>query len=255
MRVLCLHKYHQRSPWDGAVDAQVLIGLASSLLGGTIVALITHLSNRQRIRAEIRKLNAETDRTRAETTKLLSEVSVLRRSRPPGSSTPPGWDLYSDHPSDYDVGIDTTVAHGGAQSAFIMSRSDPRGFGTLMQTFAAERFRGTRLRVSAFAKTVDVEDWAGLWMRVDGPDEVTLAFDNMQDRPLQGTTNWRRYHIVLDVPGNSERISFGVLLEGAGHVWLDDVEFEPVRGDTATTGIRPEPLPPAPVNLDFESPP
>jgi AraC family transcriptional regulator len=26
-----------------------------------------------------------------------------------------------------------------------------------------------------------------------------VAFDNMQDRPIKGTTDWQRYEVVLDV--------------------------------------------------------
>ncbi len=37
-------------------------------------------------------------------------------------------------------------------------------------------------------------------MRVDKGPKM-LAFDNMQDRPIKGASNWQRYAVVLEVPG------------------------------------------------------
>jgi hypothetical protein len=90
-------------------------------------------------------------------------------------------------------------------------------------------------------------------MRVVGPDGETMSFDNMGDRPITGTTEWRQYRVVLDVPETAELIAFGVLLQGPGRVWIDDVEVEPVSSDIPTTGEEPmERLPAMPTNLDFE---
>jgi hypothetical protein len=122
-----------------------------------------------------------------------------------------------------------------------------------MQRFKADRFRDTRLRLSAYIRTAEVESWAALWMRVDGPDDETLAFDNMQDRPISGTLDWRLFRIVLDVPETAAVVAFGLLLEGSGRVWLDDVEFDSVGKNVPVTGTESEPLPVEPVNLDFAS--
>src|SRR5215471_16702910 len=58
--------------------------------------------------------------------------------------------------------------------------------------------RITTRRISAMVRTADAQ-WAGLWMRVDkGPNMV--AFDNMQNRSIKGTSGWQEYEVVLDVP-------------------------------------------------------
>jgi hypothetical protein len=121
-----------------------------------------------------------------------------------------------------------------------------------MQTFAADRFRGARLRLSGYVKSEDVVQWAGLWMRIDGPRGEMLGFDNMQDRPIKGTRAWTRHTIVLDVPDTSQAIAFGILLSGAGRVWLDDLEFDVVDESVPVTHITHS-LPPQPINLDFET--
>lgn len=151
-----------------------------------------------------------------------------------------GWFLAGDKPQDYRIGSDATVLHGGKASASLKAMNDPLGgFGTLMQNAKADPYRGTRVRMSGWAKADNVADSAGLWMRVDGPDtgktQRSLSFDNMQERPIKGTSDWTRYEIVLDVPPESVEIAFGILLQGTGEVWLDDVQFTVVSTDVPTT--------------------
>ncbi len=95
-----------------------------------------------------------------------------------------------------------------------------------------------------------------------GGTRAALAFDNMKDRPIKGTTEWRKYEVVLDVPEEAEDIFFGFLLHGTGRAWVDDITFDVVGRDVATTDLRLEPqindegpspdLPKEPRNLDFE---
>jgi hypothetical protein len=139
---------------------------------------------------------------------------------------------------DYDARADLAVRHDGVPSLFLASKvssSEEQGpsgsqsgsprFGTAMQWLAAGPHKGSRVRLTAYVKTVDVASWAGLWMRVDGPSGM-LAFDNMQTRPITGTTDWARYAVTLDVPASARGIALGVLLEGKGKVWVDDVVLE-----------------------------
>jgi hypothetical protein len=90
--------------------------------------------------------------------------------------------------------------------------------------------------MTAYVKAEGVQNWAGLWMRVDGPHNLTLEFDNMQNRPLSGTFDWQLFVVVLDVPQESEAVTFGLLLNGTkGRVWFDDVRLNIVGNDVPTT--------------------
>ena len=171
------------------------------------------------------------------------------------TQVPQGWILAGSDPDAYEVGTDAATAHGGNASGFIRAKANPsNGFGTLMQMFKADEYRGRRLRLTAFVKAEDVLNWAGLWMRLDGHEGQKLGFDNMQARPIKGTTDWAAYQVVLDVPETSAAVAFGVLLVGMGHVWVDDFAFDVVGDDVPTTGNKPgDPLPDGPRNLDFES--
>ncbi len=129
------------------------------------------------------------------------------------------WFLAGDTPQDYAYGIDPTLTLNGKASASLKAGvAQPAGFGTLMQAFQGIEDRGKRLRMSGSVKAQVVEQWAGLWMRVDGEGGKVLSFDNMQNRQIQGTRDWKQYEVVLDVPAESVGIYFGILLVGKGQV-------------------------------------
>lgn len=168
---------------------------------------------------------------------------------------PKGWIRAGDHPDDYEMGVDAAGARTGGKCGVIRSVAQKTiGFGTLMQGFKAGAYCGKRLRLTASIKAQDVKGWAGLWMRIDGPspDVDQLGFDNMQDRPIKGTSDWARYSVVLDVPENADVIAFGVLLAGKGAVWIDDVEFEVVDKTVTPTDKKHSWANDEATNLDFE---
>lgn len=162
------------------------------------------------------------------------------------TGAPRGWILAGNKPASYNTGVETDA---GRASAYLKSK-DPaiEGFGTLMQMFDAQQYLGKRVRFSGSVKAEGVQKWAGLWMRVDKQRD-SVAFDNMQGRPIKGTTGWQSYTVVLDVPQDATGIALGILLDGTGAVWLNKVGVEVVGTDVATTGQQ---MPKAPANLGFE---
>jgi hypothetical protein len=168
------------------------------------------------------------------------------------AAAPKGWFVAGSKPAEYESGIDTVAAYNGHPSAYLRAKvSSVEGFGTLMQDFRADHYLGKRVRFSAFVKTERAQDWAGLWMRVD-KESKQLAFDNMQDRSIKGTTDWKQYDVVLDVPQNATGIFFGVLLSGTGTVWLSEAKFEIVGPNVLTTNGVAQSKQDEPMNLDFE---
>ncbi len=97
-------------------------------------------------------------------------------------------------------------------------------------------FVGRHLHLSGYIRTEKVDaGYAGLWMRVDGPQGVTLAFDNMSTRGAHGTTPWTRYDIDLPVDPGAILVTFGVLHPGNGRAWFDSLSLTPV-GEAPTAG-------------------
>ena len=142
---------------------------------------------------------------------------------------PKGWFPAGSNPSGYEMGIDNSTFQNGHSSAYIKSESPKKNkFGTLMQIINAHNYLGKRLQLSGYIKSEDIKGWSGMWMRIDGENNKQLGFDNMQGRSIKGTTGWRKYEIVLDVPQNSKTINYGVLLSGQGKVWFDNFQLEEV---------------------------
>jgi beta-lactamase regulating signal transducer with metallopeptidase domain len=169
------------------------------------------------------------------------------------NSAPSGWFLAGTKPANYQTGIDKEAIENGQPSAYLKSTVPVTdGFGTLMQSIKAADYAGKRVRIRAWVKSQDVADSAGVWMRVD-KDKTVVAFDNMQNRAIKGTQPWTAYDVVLDVPADATGISYGVLLTGAGEVWINDVSFEVVGKEIPTTNPAPvqTALPSHPVNLKF----
>jgi hypothetical protein len=239
----------------------VILSLISTLLGGGVLgAIIKELFARGKTRAEEKKTEAEAERTKAEAERIKLETADKLRSlnlkAPSATATisnkePKGWSKTGSDPGDYDVGLDKNELFRDKNAYFIKARQSPRGFATLMQMIKADAFRGKRVRLTGNAKSEQVEEWAGFWMRVDGPKAEQRGFDNMQDRPIKGTTGWTKYQVVLDVPDDSVHIAFGLLLGGPGQVWMADLQFEVVSSSVPTTDLVTV-YPDKPVNLTFD---
>ena len=183
---------------------------------------------------------------------LLTSLSlaILLLADPASGAPPVGWFLAGDDPASYRMERDATVVRDGKPSGLLASTRVSKGFGTMMQSFEPDDYRGKRLRMSAWVKAQEVTNWAGLWMRVDGKNHAMLAFDNMQTRAITGTRNWSRYEVVLDVPPAAISISMGILLAGEGTVWINDVRLDVVDKSVPVTGIA-QGQNRKPTNLDF----
>lgn len=173
--------------------------------------------------------------------RLVIALAALGFGQVAGAAEPAAphrWDVTGGKPQDYSVSLDVVNSHGGEKSALVRSVvPNPTSFGALVQVLSAADYRGKRLRLSAFVRSRDLSEWAGLWMRLDGVNAQVLGFDNMQNRPIKGDTEWQRYSVVLDVPEAAQDVHFGILLAGAGSVWLNDVSLDTVPASIPTTAL------------------
>ncbi len=117
-----------------------------------------------------------------------------------------GWFKAGSNPEAYEIGIESDVARGGKVAYLKSIKPKIKGFGTIMQQFIPTEYLGKRVKLSGYIKSENVLNWAGMWLRIDGEgsftgiNNKTLGFDNMEDRAIKGTTDWKLYEIVLDVP-------------------------------------------------------
>jgi len=170
------------------------------------------------------------------------------------TKAPSGWWKNGSNPAAYVVGVDRENRHDGLPSAYAKSiEPSIEGFGGMMQMCDARSFLGKRLRFSAWMKTEETNDGgAHLWFRIDAKEGgAMLGFDNMDTRPVKGTTDWKNYSIVLDVPANAGALAFGFFIEGTGRAWVNGVKLEAVGSNVPTTNAPEKKWPAAPVNLSF----
>lgn len=154
-----------------------------------------------------------------------------------GAMDPNAWGMAGSRPNDYTTRLDASVPYAGKPTHVLASTADTcEGFGTVMQMFQSKAYLGKRVRLSAWVKAEGVSDWAGLWLRIDGA-EKTLAFDNMEKRPIKGNTDWRRCEVVLDVAQESRGIALGILLNGKGKVWMTEPTLEIVGTQVPSTSM------------------
>jgi hypothetical protein len=165
---------------------------------------------------------------------------------------PDGWFMAGTRPADYDAGLlPRDCAYEGRRVTRLRftAAAPPSGFGTVMQSIDAERYRGARVRFAAVLRAHEITDWAGAWLRVDAAGG-TRVLDNMRDRPLRGSAWWTEAASVLDVSEDATSLHFGVLLAGAGAVDLAGPRFEVVEAGVPVTAV-PGKLAREPRGLDF----
>jgi serine/threonine-protein kinase len=179
------------------------------------------------------------------------------------SGMPDGWSLVGSAPEEYSVFRDRAVVNDGNAAISVLSTGAPNNrFSTLRQVIDAGVYAGKRVQFQAYVRTSRVQESAGLWMRADSRSRASIAFDNMDDRRIKGTTDWQQYSIVLDIPEDAVVIYYGVLLEGNGQIWIDTCSLNIVSEETKTTGMylesysreyqEPAGILSVPSNMDFE---
>ena len=93
-------------------------------------------------------------------------------------------------------------------------------------------------------------------LRIDGEERgQMLGFDNMDNRPVKGSSDWQEASIVLDVPQNAAALAYGFFVSGGGKMWVSGQKIEEVGADVPTTNMlgsgAKRALPKAPTNLGF----
>jgi hypothetical protein len=148
------------------------------------------------------------------------------------------WGPTGTHPQEYEMG-GNPFDKKNQDIAFIKSKNDlAQGFAGYATSLATKDFPDTRIKLSCDLKLIDVANQASVWMRVDGKDNSVLGFDNLQTRPpAKDIDGWQHHYIVLDIPDESSRLLFGLLLAGKGELYVKNMALEAVDNSTQTTNM------------------
>ena len=152
-----------------------------------------------------------------------------------------GWGRAGSYPKEYRMdildGSDVPSPNTGSNSYVArieyIAPGEPSGFGTFMKMYPPGKWAGKELKMTGYIKTENVTGWCGMWCRIDGAQKMNDAeqpevmdFDNMQDRPIIGTTDWKKYEITVNIPKDASYIAYGVLLGGKGTAYFKNIAFE-----------------------------
>ncbi|MGK6352221.1 S41 family peptidase [Parapedobacter sp. DT-150] len=155
-----------------------------------------------------------------------------------------GWSHFGD--TTYSVSLDSLHAKDGKYAAVIEFNEGKPGFKAWGITIPS--YPGKKITLSGYIKTENVTDgYAGLWMRID----PQIAFDNMQQRGITGTSDWTKYEVILDMNAEkTEQIALGGLLVGKGKMWIDGLTVSVDGQDIAA--LKPIEMKRVPAELDKE---
>ena len=159
---------------------------------------------------------------------------------------PVGWMDFGN--GDYALKVDDQEAQSGERSVSIASVEGAGDYHAWSYTIPAN-YDGQKIRLTGYIKTENVTDgWAGLWLRLD----PRVAFDNMEQRGITGTTDWKPYAIELDYdPKKVTDIVLGGLLVGKGKIWVDNLKIT-IDGKPLSE-VPPKKLLPAQLDKEFDN--
>lgn len=118
--------------------------------------------------------------------------------------------------------------HGDLNNGHIYSKiKNPSRSGTVgyYNVKVIPSYYGKNGRFDIELKGESIKGWAGLWIHTSDGNRKIMGFDNMGDRPIKGTTSWKRYQNTIYVPQGAKYISFGILLHGEGRVDFRNFNF------------------------------
>jgi hypothetical protein len=104
------------------------------------------------------------------------------------------------------------------------------------QQFAAEAYQGRRVRVSAFLRSERVARDAELGFNANGSAGIVG-----ERAAVRGTTPWKRYELVMEVPADAGWVGFWLTMRGAGTLWADDFSVEQVSSGVPLTKTQRQP--------------
>jgi len=208
---------------------------------------------------------AETGESREQ---LLEAIMTMKRHIPPGMhalppviSTKPrnldftqglaGWRTMRDMP--IDIQLDPQTLYRGQQSLRIKFCDDFSFPNALRRSllmlqhegFLADEYRGKRVRMVAYCKASGVKS-AHFSLSSKGHWAETS--------PIEGTGNWQRREVVMEIPEDAKGISISFYMHGEGSVvWVSGMQFDIVDESVPLSHFEiSRPWPSQLQNMDFQ---
>lgn len=130
-------------------------------------------------------------------------------------------------PGHYTFEADSKGAKSAPASARIQ-RVKTEDYGSMVQGVAVDPcWKGKTARLTGFLRTQEANGvGAALTLQVRLADGGIGLWDHMNDRRVRGTQGWNTYSVDVKVGDNAYSLLYGLLLEGEGTLWADDLQLE-----------------------------
>jgi hypothetical protein len=136
------------------------------------------------------------------------------------------WELFGDaegeHRQDY------SCAAGSRSVTLACAVNEPHGSAVLVQAIFADDYRDHTVTFRGELRPHDVAGHAALYLaasRLSEPPRGHLCSRGARSLPAAGSSDWTRYEVTMQVPGDADRVWFGLLLSGHGSVGLRNAEL------------------------------
>lgn len=152
---------------------------------------------------------------------------------------------------DFSVSLDSTVKRSGKYSILIEKKQnfDNSSFAMLLR-YLPNLYEGKTIELRGYMKLENAGGNSGFMVRIDGRDAV-IQFDNMANRNIKGTSDWKLYSIKLPLSNKDRTIAIGPIRTGTGKVWFDDFEVLIDGKDISEAKIKELNLKPAEKDNEF----
>ncbi len=163
---------------------------------------------------------------------------------------PTGWNIWGS--TKYLVKTDSTIKHSGKYSVSIESTDSlqENTFGGFYYQIPA-KYAGSQIELRAYIKMQDVSNGSiGLVLKIEG-NAGLLSFDNMLQKNIQGTSDWKMYSVQLPLSENAKTITIGAILAGKGKINVDDFQILIDGEDLSKAVLKKQPTTKAETDSTF----
>jgi hypothetical protein len=147
------------------------------------------------------------------------------------------WELASSFSDDdQPAGHDYSCTAAGQSAALAATVPEPAGSAVLVQTIAAEDYRGRRVTFRGQLRAAGIAGQAGLHLAVSGPLSESTAtrplLGHGSSPTVPGSSDWTWHEVMVPVPGEATAVRFGISLTGSGRIELRGAELTPAPPGT-----------------------
>ena len=109
-----------------------------------------------------------------------------------------------------------------------INRYGNESWGLFRQTIPVKAiWIGKTARLTGSLRSEGADSFGGaLFLQTRSGSDDVLTFNHMNDRRLYGSKPWASYSVDIKIPPQATQFNVGVMLEGGGTLWADDLKLE-----------------------------